>query len=62
MKITFNIELTNQQRNALLLVLIEQIRNVNATQQFMDVLTDSTVTLHDLLHLVSQAPVIEASE
>jgi hypothetical protein len=53
------VTLTQQQHSALLLVLIEQIRDGGNTQQFVDVLTDSTVTLADLLSLVSTAEVAE---
>jgi hypothetical protein len=53
----FLVRLTNAQRNAMMLVLIEQARNRNSTQEFIDVLTDSTVTLHDLLQLVTGAEV-----
>ncbi len=56
----FLIRLTNQQRNAMMLVFIEQIRNHDATQEFIDVLTDSTVTLGELLRMVTDAEVEEA--
>jgi hypothetical protein len=56
----FIVRLTNAQRNALMLVLIEQIRNPSATQEFIDVLTDSTVTVGDILRQVTHADVEEA--
>jgi hypothetical protein len=46
---------TRQQHSALLGVLVEYTRDPNATQEWGDVLTDTTVTLSDLLTLVATA-------
>ena len=54
---TYTVRLTRQQHNAMMLVLIEQIRDSATTQEFVDVLTDSTVTVGELLQLVSNAEV-----
>ena len=57
MKFTMTLTLTQQEHAALLLVLIEQIRN-GETQQFIDVLTDNTVTLADLMQRVTDAEMV----
>lgn len=47
---------TEAQRTALMLVLIEAIRDPDKTQAFLDVLTDETITLGDLLTLINPPP------
>jgi hypothetical protein len=51
------LRLNDHQRSALLGLLIEHMREPEATREWVDVLTDSTVTIGDLLMLVSMAEV-----
>jgi hypothetical protein len=49
------VRLTHHEHMALINVLLEQLRAPESTLQFVDVLTDRTVTVSDLLAIVSTA-------
>lgn len=51
----YTLHLTQQQHSALVVILVDYARRPDSTQEWVDVLTDTTTTLSDLLTLVATA-------